>query len=161
MSVRVSTSRPLSSACSGLMYSGVPTIWAKPVNSVLSVSRWPAALATPKSITFGTGSPSCSVDQDVGRLEVAVDDALLVGVLHRLADRHEQLQPLAAAVRWFWSQNSVIGTPWTSSMTKYGRPASVAPASSTLAMFGWSIEGQGLPLGLEPGDHLPACPCPA
>ena len=22
-------------------------------------------------------------------------------------------------------------------------------------------QGQGLPLGLEPGDHLPACPCPA
>ena len=37
------------------------------------------------------------------------------------------------------SQYSVIGTPLTSSITKYGRPASVVPASSTLAMFGWSI----------------------
>ena len=36
-------------------------------------------------------------DQHVGRLEVAVDDPLLVGVLDRLADRDEQLQPLAAA----------------------------------------------------------------
>ena len=34
-------------------------------------------------------------DQHVGRLEVAVDDPLLMGVLHRLADRDEQLQPLA------------------------------------------------------------------
>ena len=33
----------------------------------------------------------------------------------------------------------MIGTPLTSSITKYGRPVSVAPASSTLAMFGWSI----------------------
>ena len=38
-----------------------------------------------------------------------------------------------------WSQYFVIGIPRTSSITKYGRPVSVAPASSTLAMFGWSI----------------------
>ena len=95
MSLRVSTSSPLSSACSGLMYSGVPTIWAKPVNSVLSVSCWPIALATPKSITLATGTAVVQRDQDVGRLEVAVDDPLLVGVLDRLADLDEQLQPLA------------------------------------------------------------------
>jgi hypothetical protein len=39
----------------------------------------------------------------------------------------------------FASQYSVTGTPRTSSITKYGRPASVAPASSTRAMCGWSI----------------------
>ena len=33
--------------------------------------------------------------QNVGRLDVAVDDALLMGVLDRVADRDEQLQPLA------------------------------------------------------------------
>ena len=32
-----------------------------------------------------------------------------------------------------------MGTPLTSSMTKYGRPDGVAPPSSTLAMFGWSM----------------------
>ena len=32
-------------------------------------------------------------DHDVGGLEVAVDDPLLVGVLHRLADGDEQLEP--------------------------------------------------------------------
>ena len=32
-------------------------------------------------------------DQDVGGLQIAVDDPLLVGVLDRLADGHEQLQP--------------------------------------------------------------------
>src|SRR5262249_59115473 len=42
-------------------------------------------------------------------------------------------------VRRCSSQYLVIGPPLTRSMTKYGRPASVAPASSTLAMLGWSI----------------------
>ena len=37
---------------------GVPIIWAKPVNSVFSVSSCPSALATPKSITFTTGVES-------------------------------------------------------------------------------------------------------
>ncbi len=32
-------------------------------------------------------------DQHVAGLQVAVDDPLLVGVLHRLADGDEQLQP--------------------------------------------------------------------
>ena len=36
----------------------------------------------------------------------------------------------------------MIGTPLTSSMTKYGRPASVAPASSTRAMLAWSISAR-------------------
>src|SRR5207302_1373363 len=58
MSLRVSMSSWFSSACSGDMYSSVPTTEPSSVNSVLSVSFGPAALATPKSITFGTGRPS-------------------------------------------------------------------------------------------------------
>ena len=38
----------------------MPTTAPKSVNSVLSVSFWPVALATPKSITLGTGLPSYS-----------------------------------------------------------------------------------------------------
>ena len=45
-------------------------------------------------------------------------------------------------VRWCSSQYWVIGTPLTSSMTKYGRPAAVVPASRTLAMLGWSIRAR-------------------
>ena len=46
--------------------------------------RLPAvALAMPKSITFGTGSPSCMRHQDVRGLDVAMDDAFLVRVLDR------------------------------------------------------------------------------
>jgi hypothetical protein len=40
------------------MYSGVPRIWPCSVNSVLSVSTWLIALATPKSMTFTTGPTS-------------------------------------------------------------------------------------------------------
>src|SRR6266404_5755424 len=58
MSVRVSRSRLLNSACSGLMYSGVPIITPCAVYIVCSVSGWCIALARPKSITFGTGLPS-------------------------------------------------------------------------------------------------------
>ena len=50
------------------MYSGVPIICAKPVNSVLSVSCCPIALATPKSITLTTGVPSCSVTRTLDGL---------------------------------------------------------------------------------------------
>ena len=51
------------------------------------------ALATPKSMTFGHRHAVVERHQDVGGLQVAVDDPLLVGVLHGAADEHEQLQP--------------------------------------------------------------------
>ena len=86
------------------MYSGVPIICANAVKSVFSVSCWPVALATPKSMTLGTGDAVVQRDQDVRRLEVAVDDPLLVRVLHRLADLDEQLQPLGGSAGWAWSQ---------------------------------------------------------
>ena len=38
-----------------------------------------------------------ALDQDVRRLQVAVDDPLLVGVLHRRADLHEQVEPVGDA----------------------------------------------------------------
>jgi hypothetical protein len=37
------------------------------------------------------------------------------------------------------SQCLVIGAPWTYSMTKYGSPRSVVPASKTRATLGWSM----------------------
>jgi hypothetical protein len=58
MSLRVSTSSWLRLACSGLMYSSVPTTAPKLVCSDSSVSCCPVALATPKSITLTTGVPS-------------------------------------------------------------------------------------------------------
>ena len=51
------------------------------------------------------------------------------------------------------SQYWVMGIPLTSSMTKNGRPPSVVPASSTRGDVGVVHHRQGLPLGLEPGEH--------
>ena len=58
------------------------------------MSGWCIALARPKSITFGTGWPSIQADQNVRRLQIAVDDPLLMRVLHGVADLDEQLEPL-------------------------------------------------------------------
>ena len=58
------------------------------------MSRPCVALATPKSITFGTGFAVVDRHEDVRRLEIAMDDPFLMRVLHRLADRDEQLEPL-------------------------------------------------------------------
>ena len=82
---------------------GVPMNWAKWVKSVFSVSCWPIALAMPKSMTLTTGVPSFEATRTLRRLDVAVDDALLMGVLHGLADVDEKLQPVAG-LRWFSSQ---------------------------------------------------------
>ena len=62
--------------------------------------------------------------------------AFLVGMLHGVAHFDEQLAVAHVVESCCWSQYSVIGTPLTNSITKYGRPVSVVPASSTLAMFG-------------------------
>ena len=51
------------------------------------------------------------------------------------------------------SQYSVIGTPLTSSMTKNGRPSACAGVED-LGDVGVVHQGQGLPLGLEAGEHL-------
>src|SRR5216683_1873887 len=77
MSPRVSTPSPLSSACSGDMYSSVPTIVPYWVNIVHSVSFCSVALATPKSITLGTV---------VFHLLHAERESLL-DLLHDIADR--------------------------------------------------------------------------
>jgi len=57
------------------------------------------------------------------------------GVLDGVANLDEQSQPLAG-VELVRSQYSVIRMPRTSSITKKGRPVSVAPASNTRAMLG-------------------------
>ena len=64
-------------ACSGLMYAGVPTV--SPVSVSCSRSAASSARAMPKSAT----SACPSGEEDVLGLDVAVDDAVLVGVVER------------------------------------------------------------------------------
>ncbi len=117
MSLRVSMSRALNVACSGPAYSCVPTSWPNCVNSVRSVSRGPVALATPKSITFGTGRSSYRATRTFDGFKsrwmtpfwCACCTAWQTGTKSSSRSR---------GPRWFWSQYSVIGTPLTSSMTK-------------------------------------------
>jgi hypothetical protein len=52
------------------------------------------AFAIPKSITFGHGHAVVLRDQNVRRLDVAVNDAFLMRVLDGLTDLDEQVEPL-------------------------------------------------------------------
>ena len=117
MSVRVSMSRLVISACSGLIYAGVPMNSSKAVKNVLSVSGPAVALAIPKSIIFGTGTPSLTVTR------------MLEGLISRWMTPfwcacwmawHTWVNNLSrsAVGTLFSSQNSVILMPRTSSMTK-------------------------------------------
>ena len=77
--------------------------------------------------------------QDVGGLEVAVDDPLLVGVLHRPADQDEQLQPLGdrelLAVAVVGDRDAADQLHDEVGPARFG----VVPPSKTWAMLGWSI----------------------
>jgi len=48
-----------------------------------------AALGNAKIDNAGSGLPSIFRHQDVGRLQVAMDDGLLMGVLHAFANPNE------------------------------------------------------------------------
>ena len=74
------------------MYSGVPMSCRCSVKSVFSVRLPAVALAMPKSMTLACGLAVLGGDEDVRRLEVAVDDPLGVGVLHGVADLREELE---------------------------------------------------------------------
>ena len=60
--MRVSTLWPPMSACSGLMYAGVPTIWLLCVCIVLLCTSSEVAFAIPKSIILGVGSCASFID---------------------------------------------------------------------------------------------------
>src|SRR2546425_353622 len=78
-------SRLFSSACSGAMYSSVPTMVPTSVNRVRSVSCCWVALARPKSMTLGTGhvrvvhqsqglALRLEARQDLARVHAGLDD---------------------------------------------------------------------------------------
>ena len=100
-------------------------------------------------------------DHHVRRLDVAVDDPLLMRVLDRLADRDRNSSSRWRGERRLSSQYLVIGTPWTSSMTKYSRPCSGGARIENTRDVDMVHHGQRLPLRLEAGDDLPRVHSPA
>ena len=71
-------------------------------------------------------------DENIRGLQIAVNDAFLCACCTAAA-AFSMSRPLALS-RGGRKRNS--GSPSSYSMTKYGRPAGVAPASKTWAMFG-------------------------
>ena len=83
-----------------------------------------------------------------------MDDPLLVGVLQRLADRHEQLQPLAGRKLLFIAK--LRNRHALDQLHHEVGPARIGGAGvEHLGDIRMVHHRQGLPLGLEPGDHLP------
>jgi hypothetical protein len=94
-------------------------------------------------------------DHDIGRLDVAVNDPLLMGVLDRLADRHEQLQPLArgqgVVVAILGDRHAV--NQLHDEIRQTGLRGSGVEDAGDVDMI---HHGQGLPFSLEAGDDLTA-----
>ena len=84
-----------------------------------------------------------------------MDDALVVGVLHRLADQDEQLQPLARRQPVLIAE---LGDRHAADQLHDEiRPARVGGAGvEDLGDVGVVHQGQGLALGAEPRQHLAA-----
>ena len=97
MSLRVSTSRPLSSACSGLMYSGVPTNCAKRGVERLVGELLADGLGDAEVDDLGHRHAVVQRHQDVGGLQVAVDDPFWWACCTAWQTLDEQLQPLPRA----------------------------------------------------------------
>ena len=97
MSVRVSMSSAPISACSGLMYSGVPTRTPSSREQGLLGQVMGRRLGHAEVDDLRHRAVVLDRHQDVRGLEVPVDDALLVGVLDTFADLREQVEALGRA----------------------------------------------------------------
>jgi hypothetical protein len=80
--------------------------------------------------------PVVQRNENVRRLDVAMDDPLLVRVPDGLANLDEQIEPFLGGEVGLVAIIGDLDAARTSSITKNGLPTSVVPASSTLAMFG-------------------------
>ena len=128
------------------MYSGVPMSWPCSVK----VGR----LGDPEVDDLGDGPVILDGHQDVRGLEVAVDDALLMGMLDRLADGDEEPEAVLG------------GEPVPVAVVGEGNaPGELHNEIGTAGLGGSGVEdlgdigvvhdGQGLTLCLEPGHHIP------
>ena len=101
----------------------------------------------------GHGHASVERDQNVGGLEIPVNDPLLVRALDRLADDNEKLDPLLGRKT---VPVAKLGDGHALNQFHHEvRPPGVGrPAVEHLGDVRVVHQGQGLPLGLEAGHHL-------
>ena len=149
-SLRVSTSSALIPTCSGAMYKGVPTMVPKAVYSVCSVSAWTLQRLSQTEVDHLGNRPAVVLsDQNVRRLDVAVDDPFLMGMLNRLANLHEQFQPIRnrhpplVAVLREWNSADQLHDEIRASL--FG-----GAAVKHLGDVRMVHQRQGLPLGFKP-----------
>ena len=113
---------PIISACSGLMYAGVPIICRCSVNSVfvgqLAVaSPWRCRSRSPSARARRRASSTSTFDGLMSRWMMPFWCACWIA----WQTGTNSSRPLAVS-SFSWSQYSVIGTPLTNSITKYGVP---------------------------------------
>ena len=141
------------SACSGLAYSGVPTIWPNCVSNVFSTAHLSVAFAMPKSITLGTGAPSCSVTStfDGFRSRWITPFWCACWTARQTARNNASRSLVVIRLR---SQYWVMGAPSMYSITKYGRPLAGRAGVEDLGDVRVVHHRQRLALVVEAGQHL-------
>ena len=137
-SLRVSGTPP--SACSGAMYSGVPSSSPRTVRpSPPSANDASASFATPKSITRGRARPDDSSTSTFAGLRsrwmmprrCACSTASHAA--HASSTRARTSSDRSSA-------NRVMGSPAMNGIANHGRPSVSAPESRSGAMPGWSSD---------------------
>ena len=135
------------------MYSGVPISWPESVKKVSLRQLVARDLGNAEVDDHGHRLVAVHGNQDVGRLDVAVNDRPLVGMLNTFTDLREQLETLldiraiSIAVLRDWQAIDVVHHE--------ERPSPLGgPRIEDASDVGMAHQRQRLPLRLEPGDHL-------
>ena len=110
------------------------------------------ALAMPKSMTLGTGTPSWSV-RGCCRFDVAVDDAFLVGVLDGATDLNEEFQSFTGGKKILIT---ILGDARATDEfhDEVGPTGVRSTGAEDFGHVRMLHEGKGLGFGLETGDDL-------